>query len=39
MGFLYHVPLGALAFAGISVFIRETAISAAAKLDWLGFAP
>lgn len=35
--FYINVPLGALAFAGISVFIRETAISAAAKLDWLGF--
>jgi DHA2 family multidrug resistance protein len=35
--FYINVPLGALAFAGISYFIRETAISAAAKLDWLGF--
>src|SRR6202790_1889317 len=35
--FYINVPLGALAFAGISVFIRETTISAAAKLDWLGF--
>src|SRR3981189_1485938 len=36
-GIYIHVPLGALAFAGISYFIRETAVSAAAKLDWLGF--
>src|SRR3981189_681239 len=35
--FYINVPLGALAFAGISYFIRETAISAAVKLDWLGF--
>src|SRR5882762_8426670 len=35
--FYINVPLGALAFAGISYFITETAISPAAKLDWLGF--
>jgi DHA2 family multidrug resistance protein len=35
--FYINVPLGALAFAGISLFIKETTISAAAKLDWLGF--
>src|SRR5258705_10267850 len=35
--FYINVPLGALAFAGISYFIRETTISASAKLDWLGF--
>src|ERR1700680_3093177 len=35
--FYINVPLGALAFAGISFFIKETTISAAAKLDWLGF--
>jgi DHA2 family multidrug resistance protein len=29
--------LGVLAFAGLSFFLRETKISAAAKLDWLGF--
>src|SRR6266404_5935286 len=34
--FYINVPLGALAFAGISYFITETTISAA-KLDWLGF--
>jgi DHA2 family multidrug resistance protein len=35
--FYINVPLGALAFAGISFFLRETKTSAAAKLDWLGF--
>ena len=32
-----NVPLGVLALAGISFFLRETRTSAAAKLDWLGF--
>jgi DHA2 family multidrug resistance protein len=36
--FYINVPLGVLAFAGISFFLRETKIGAAAKLDWLGFA-
>jgi DHA2 family multidrug resistance protein len=35
--FYINVPLGVLAFAGISFFLRETTTSAAAKLDWLGF--
>ncbi|SIO24185.1 MFS transporter, DHA2 family, multidrug resistance protein [Bradyrhizobium erythrophlei] len=35
--FYINVPLGVLAFAGISYFLRETRTSAAAKLDWLGF--
>jgi MFS transporter, DHA2 family, multidrug resistance protein len=35
--FYINVPIGALAFAGISVFMRETKISAAARIDWLGF--
>jgi MFS transporter, DHA2 family, multidrug resistance protein len=35
--FYINVPLGMLAFAGISYFLRETKTSAAAKLDWLGF--
>src|ERR1700736_5565414 len=34
--FYINVPLGALAFAGISFFLRETNTSAATKLDWLG---
>jgi DHA2 family multidrug resistance protein len=35
--FYINVPIGALAFAGISFFLRETKTSADAKLDWLGF--
>src|SRR3977135_245986 len=35
--FYINLPLGALAFAGIWFFLRETKISAAARLDWLGF--
>jgi DHA2 family multidrug resistance protein len=35
--FYINVPIGALAFAGISIFMRETKISAAARIDWLGF--
>jgi MFS transporter, DHA2 family, multidrug resistance protein len=35
--FYINVPLGVLAFAGLSVFLRETKTSAAARLDWLGF--
>jgi DHA2 family multidrug resistance protein len=35
--FYINVPIGALAFAGIWFFLKETKITAAAKLDWLGF--
>ena len=35
--FYINVPIGVLAFAGISIFMRETKTAAAAKLDWLGF--
>ena len=35
--FYINVPLGALAFAGISVFMRETKLVSGAKFDWLGF--
>lgn len=35
--FYINVPLGVLAFVGLSFFLRETKTSAAAKLDWLGF--
>jgi MFS transporter, DHA2 family, multidrug resistance protein len=35
--FYINVPIGALALAGISIFIKETKISAAARIDWLGF--
>src|ERR1700741_3311892 len=36
--FYINVPIGALALAGISIFMRETKISTAARIDWLGFA-
>jgi MFS transporter, DHA2 family, multidrug resistance protein len=36
--FYINVPIGALAFAGISIFVIETKKDALAKLDWLGFA-
>jgi DHA2 family multidrug resistance protein len=35
--FYINVPIGVLAFAGISFFLRETKASTGAKLDWLGF--
>jgi MFS transporter, DHA2 family, multidrug resistance protein len=35
--FYINVPLGLIAFGGIWYFLRETKVSAAAKLDWLGF--
>ena len=35
--FYINVPIGALAFAGITFFVIETNKDAAAKLDWLGF--
>lgn len=35
--FYINVPIGILAFAGISLFLKETTASATAKLDWLGF--
>jgi len=35
--FYINLPLGALAFLGISTFLPETARNAGAKLDWLGF--
>jgi DHA2 family multidrug resistance protein len=35
--FYINVPIGALAFAGIWFFLRESKVAAAAKLDWLGF--
>jgi MFS transporter, DHA2 family, multidrug resistance protein len=31
------VPIGALAFAGIVIFVTETKLDALARLDWLGF--
>jgi len=35
--FYINLPLGALAFAGVAIFLSETKSSASAKLDWLGF--
>jgi DHA2 family multidrug resistance protein len=35
--FYINVPVGALAFAGISIFMKETKFSASARMDWLGF--
>jgi DHA2 family multidrug resistance protein len=35
--FYINVPIGALAFAGISIFMTATRTSAAARMDWLGF--
>jgi DHA2 family multidrug resistance protein len=31
------VPIGALAFAGVSIFVQETKTDLTARLDWLGF--
>ncbi len=36
--FYINVPIGALAFAGVSLFVTETKRDVAARLDWLGFA-
>ncbi|WP_421992499.1 DHA2 family efflux MFS transporter permease subunit [Roseococcus sp.] len=35
--FYINLPLGLLAFAGISAFVQETPITRASKLDWMGF--
>ena len=35
--FYINVPLGALAFFGVSTYVRETVTNLAAKIDWLGF--
>src|SRR3954449_12146167 len=35
--FYINLPLGLLAFAGVSVFVAETKIDRDTKLDWLGF--
>ena len=35
--FYINVPIGALAFVGIWLFVHETKTSATAKLDWIGF--
>src|SRR5258705_989377 len=35
--FYINLPIGALAFLGITTFLPETARNGVAKLDWLGF--
>ena len=35
--FYINVPIGLIAFAGVSAFMRETKLTSAAKMDWLGF--
>jgi DHA2 family multidrug resistance protein len=35
--FYINLPIGALAFLGLSGFLSETARNSAAKLDWFGF--
>ncbi|TPL45255.1 DHA2 family efflux MFS transporter permease subunit [Mesorhizobium sp. B2-4-6] len=35
--FYINVPIGALAFAGVSMFVQETKLDVKARLDWLGF--
>ncbi|BCG77125.1 DHA2 family efflux MFS transporter permease subunit [Mesorhizobium sp. 113-3-3] len=35
--FYINVPIGALAFAGVSLFVLETKLDIKARLDWLGF--
>ncbi|HWX50778.1 MAG TPA: DHA2 family efflux MFS transporter permease subunit [Roseomonas sp.] len=35
--FYINVPLGVLAFLGVSAFVQETRIERSARLDWTGF--
>jgi len=35
--FYINVPIGALAFAGVWMFVQETKLDLKARLDWLGF--
>lgn len=35
--FYINVPIGALAFAGVSMFVQESKTDLKARLDWLGF--
>jgi DHA2 family multidrug resistance protein len=35
--FYINLPIGALALAGVSVFVKETTADRSSKLDWLGF--
>jgi DHA2 family multidrug resistance protein len=36
--FYINLPIGILAFVGMSTFLKDTAANAAVKLDWFGFA-
>jgi DHA2 family multidrug resistance protein len=36
--FYINLPIGILAFVGMTTFLKDTAANAAAKLDWFGFA-
>jgi DHA2 family multidrug resistance protein len=36
--FYINLPIGILAFIGMSTFLKDTAANAAVKLDWFGFA-
>ncbi|MDQ0318339.1 DHA2 family multidrug resistance protein [Pararhizobium capsulatum DSM 1112] len=35
--FYINIPIGALALAGISIYVKETKLDSLAKLDWFGF--
>jgi DHA2 family multidrug resistance protein len=35
--FYINVPIGVIAFLGITTFVKETTVNIGAKLDWLGF--
>ncbi|WNJ92686.1 DHA2 family efflux MFS transporter permease subunit [Bosea sp. 685] len=35
--FYINLPLGALAFTGVAIYLKETATNVTAKLDWIGF--
>lgn len=35
--FYIDVPIGAVAFLGVSTFMRETEASSAVRMDWIGF--
>ena len=35
--FYINLPLGLLAFAGVTAFVTETKIDLKSRLDWLGF--
>lgn len=35
--FYINLPIGALTFAGLSIFVTETKLNLGSKLDWMGF--